>query len=58
MSGVRRTLRLVVKAALIQEVGLILKGKGENSSNKTDVLMETPRLVLRSFGCLLVREET
>ena len=27
-------------------------------SNKSDVLMETPRLVLQSFGCLLDDEES
>ena len=53
VSGVHRTPRLVVEAALIREVGLLVEGKGGNSSNKSDVLMETPRLVLRSFGCLL-----
>ena len=58
VSGVRRTPRLVVEAALIREVGLLVKGKGGNSSNKSDVLMETPRLVLRSFGCLLDDEES
>ena len=49
--------RLVVEAALIREVGIRSDGEG-NSSNNTGVLMETPRLVLRTFGCLLVREET
>ena len=58
MSGVRRTPRLVVEAALIREVGLLVEGEGGNSSNNTGVLMETLRLVLRTFGCLLVREET
>ena len=48
--------RLVVKAALIREVGI--RSDGEvNSSNNTDVLIETPRLVLRTFGCLLDDEE-
>ena len=45
-SDVRRTPRLVVGAALIQEVGLLVEGVGGNSSNKSDVLMETLRLVL------------
>ena len=27
-------------------------------SNKSDVLMKTPRLVLGTFGCLLVLEES
>ena len=56
-SDVRRTPRLVVGAALIQEMGLLVEHKGGNSSNKSDVLMETPRLVLQSFGCLLDDEE-
>ena len=50
VSDVRRIPRLVVEAALIREVGLLVKGKGGNLSNKSDVLMETPRLVLRLFG--------
>ena len=58
MSGVRRTPRLVVEAALMREVGLLVEGEGGNSSNNTDVFLQTPRLVLQSFGCLLVREET
>ena len=57
VSGVRRTPRLVVEAALIREVGLLVGGKEGNSSNNTGVLMETPRLVLRLFGCLLDDEE-
>ena len=32
---------------------VLIEYKGENSSNESDVLMETPRLVLQSFGCLL-----
>ena len=48
--------RLVVEAALIREGGIRLGGE-ENSSNNTDVWMETPRLVLRTFGCLLDDEE-
>ena len=56
-SDVRRTPRLVVGAALIREVGIRSDGE-ENSSNKSDVLLETPRLVLRSFGWFLVLEET
>ena len=58
VSGVRRTPRLVVEAALVREVGLLVEGERGNSSNNTDVFLQTPRLVLRSFGCLLVREET
>ena len=57
-SDVRGTPRLVVGAALILEVGLLVEGKGGSSSNKSDVLMETPRLVLRSFGCLLDDERS
>ena len=57
VSGVRRAPRLVLEAALIQEVG-IRSDSEENLSNNTGVLMETPRLVLRTFRCLLVREET
>ena len=45
-SDVRRTPRLVVGAALIRDVGFLIEGEGGNSSNKSDVLMETPRLVL------------
>ena len=44
---VRRTQRLVVGAALIREVGLLDEGEGGNLSNKSDVLMETPMLVLQ-----------
>ena len=58
VSGVRRTQRLVVEAALIREVGWLVEGEGGNLSNKSDVLMETPRLVLRTFGCLLDDEES
>ena len=57
MSGVRRPPRLVVKAALKREVGICADGV-ENSSNKSDVLMKTPRLVLQLFGWFLVIEET
>ena len=46
VSGFRRTPRLVVEAELVQEVGLLVEGEGGNSSNKSDVLMETLRLVL------------
>ena len=56
-SDVRMTPSLAVGAALIREVGIRLDGK-ENSSNKSDVLLETPRLVLRSFKWFLVLEET
>ena len=58
VSGVRRTPRLVFEAELIQEVGLLVEGEGGNSSNTSDVLMETPRLVLRMFGCLLDDDES
>ena len=39
-------------------MGLLAEGEGGNSSNEYDVLMETPRLVLRSFRCLLDDEES
>ena len=58
VSGVRKIPRLVVDAAVIREVGLLVEGKRGNSSNKSDVLMETPRLVLRLFGCLLDDERS
>ena len=46
-SDVHGTPRLVIEAALIREVGLLVEGEEGNLSNNTDVLMETPRLVLR-----------
>ena len=57
-SDVRRTPRLVVGAVIIREVGFLVEDKRENSRIKSDVLKETPRLVLRSFGWFLVLEET
>ena len=43
---------------MIQEVGFLVKDKGENSRSKSDVLKETPRLVLQLFGWFLVLEES
>ena len=56
-SDVRRTPRLVVWSALMQEVGFHAEGEGENSSSRSGVLRKTPRLVVRLFVCL-VREES
>ena len=46
-SDVRWTPRLVAWLALMQEVGFLAKGKGENSSSGSGVLRKTPRLVVR-----------
>ncbi len=49
LSDVRWTPRLVAWLALMQEVGFLAKGKGENLSSGSVVLKETPRLVLHLF---------
>ena len=46
VSGVRRTPRLVVEAALIREVGLLAEGEGGNSSSGSS---GEPRLVVLLF---------
>ena len=56
--GAPRFVSLSLEVQAEGEVGFLVKGKGGNLSNKSDVLMDTPRLVLRSFGCLLVLEES
>ena len=53
-----RTPRLGVWSGLISKVGIHANGKGENSSNGSDVWRKTPRLAMRSFGCFLVLEES
>ena len=57
-SDVRRTPRLFVGAVVIREVGFLVEDEGEKSRSESDVLKETPRLVLRSFRWFLVLEET
>ena len=56
MSDVCRTPRLVAWSALMREVGVLAKGKGENSSNGSGVCRKTLRLVVRLFGWFLVLE--
>ena len=55
-SDVRRTPRPVVGAVVIQEVGFLVEDEGENSRSESDVLKETPRLVVRSFLFLILEE--
>ena len=45
LSDVRRTSRLVTWSALMREVVILAKGKGENQSYLTGVQRETPRFV-------------
>ena len=58
LSDVRRTPRLVAWLALMREVGVLAEGKGENSSSGSGVWRNIPRLVVWSFGCFLVLEES
>ena len=48
--------RLVLRAAVIQEVGLLVEDHGENLRSKSDVLKETPRLVVPLFLFLMLEE--
>ena len=45
LADVRRTPRFVARLELMQEVGILAKGKGENQSYLTGVRRETPRFV-------------
>ena len=56
-SDVRRTPRLVVGAALIQEVGVCADGKGGNSSSGSGGRRGTPRLFMLLF-LFLARERS
>ena len=57
VSDVRRTPRLVSWLALLQEVGIPAKGKGENPSQLFGVRSKTPRLVAQLFVGFSVLEE-
>ena len=45
LADVRRTPWIVVRLALMREVGIHAKGEGENQSYLTGVRRETPRFV-------------